>query len=84
MMVAQPAGIDASISRRRLIALLDGTAPISEDDGVRLPLIINTAPDQRGHNLKLVLRSSEEQKPSVDLEVSIRRAPPCREVGGCS
>lgn len=40
--------------------------PVAEDDGVRLPLIINTTPDQRGRNLKLVLRAAEEQKPNVD------------------
>jgi hypothetical protein len=56
-MVVHPDGIDASISRRRLVALLEGTAPVADDDGVRMPLIINTAPDQRGRNLKLVLRT---------------------------
>lgn len=80
-MVVHPDGIDASISRRRLVALLDCTAAIAEDDGVRLPLIINTAPDQRGRNLKLVLRSSEEQKPNVDLELValIRKAEAARQ-----
>lgn len=42
---------------------------MAEDDGVRLPLLIETAPDRRGRNLKLVLRSAEEQKPNADLEL---------------
>ncbi|GAY22013.1 MULTISPECIES: recombinase family protein [Sphingobium] len=73
--------IDASISRRRLVALLDGTAPIVEDDGHRLPLHIETAPDRHGRNLKLVLRSGEEQKPNVDLELIalIRKAEVARQ-----
>lgn len=80
-MVVHPDGIDASISHRRLVALLDGTAPVADDDGVRMPLIINTAPDQRGRNLKLVLRTGDEQKPNVDPELValIRKAEAARQ-----
>ena len=80
-MVVHSDGINASISRRRLVALLDGTAPVAEDDGVRMPLIINTAPDQRGRNLKLVLRTGGEQKPNVDPELIalIRKAEAARQ-----
>ncbi len=68
-------------SRRRLVALLDGTAPVVEDDGHRLPLHIETVPDRRGRNLKLVLRSGEEQKLNVDLELIalIRKAEVARQ-----
>lgn len=79
--IVRPDGIEASISRRRLVALLDGTPQIAEDDGVRLPLLIATAPDRRGRNLKLVLRSDEERKPNVDLELValIRKAEAARQ-----
>ena len=79
--VVHPERINASVSRRRLVALLDASAPVVEDDGVRLLLTINTAPDKRGRNLKLVLRSSEVQKPRVDpvLVAMIRKAEAARQ-----
>jgi site-specific DNA recombinase len=61
--------------------LLDGVAPVPEDDGIRLPLIITAVPDQRGRNLKLMLESSDEQKPSVNLDLlaMIRKAEAARQ-----
>lgn len=52
----------------------------SQDDGSK-QAIITAAHDQRGRNLKLVLKSSDEQKPSVDLELvaMIRKAEAARQ-----
>ena len=61
-----PDRIEGSISQRLLVALLDKATPASEDDGIRLPLVIPTKPDRRGHNLKLVLRSEKDRPPRVN------------------
>ncbi|PZR80255.1 MAG: recombinase family protein [Stutzerimonas stutzeri] len=61
--------VEASISQRLLIAMLDGAAPASNDDGIRLPLIIATRVDRRGHGLKLVLRSDTPTMPRIDPEL---------------
>jgi hypothetical protein len=65
-MVVHQDRIEASISQRLLVALLDGAAPAVEDDGVRMSLAIPTKPDRRGHNLKLVLRSEKERPARID------------------
>jgi DNA invertase Pin-like site-specific DNA recombinase len=62
----QPERIEASISQRLLVAMLDKAAPAAEDDGVRIPILIPTRPDRRGHNLKLVLRSEKDRPPQVN------------------
>lgn len=67
--VVHPDRIEASISQRLLVALLDGTASSSDDDGVRIPVLIPTKPDRRGHNLKLVLRTEKERPPKIDREL---------------
>ena len=61
--------IQASISQRLLVSLLDGAAPFAEDDGVRIPIAIPTKPDRRGHNLKLVLRSEKERPAKIDPDL---------------
>jgi DNA invertase Pin-like site-specific DNA recombinase len=61
--------IEASVSQRLLVALLDGTEPAAEDDGVRMSLAIPTKPDRRGHNLKLVLRSKKERLAKIDPDL---------------
>ena len=62
----QPERIEASISQRLLVAMLDKAAPAAEDDGVRIPILIPTRPDRRGHNLKLVLRSEKDRPPRIN------------------
>lgn len=61
--------IEASISRQKLIALLDGKSGIEPDDGWRIPLAIETNPNQRGRNLKLVLGSQPRREPKQDPEL---------------
>jgi site-specific DNA recombinase len=63
--------IEASISQRLLVSLLDGAAPAAEDDGVRIPIVIPTKPDRRGHNLKLVLRSEKERPAKIDPDLIV-------------
>jgi hypothetical protein len=65
--LVHPDHIEGSISQRLLVALLDKAAPEPQDDGIRLPLIIRTKVDRRGHNLKLILRSDKKQPPKVNL-----------------
>lgn len=79
--VVNPDRIEASISRRLLVAVLDGTAPAADDDGVRLPVDIPTKPDRRGHNLKLVLRSEKERPAKIDpdLIALLRKAEAARQ-----
>ncbi|MFD1105566.1 recombinase family protein [Sphingobium olei] len=74
-------GIAASISRRRLVAMLDGVAPDNMDDGVRISIDIPTVPDQRGHNLKLVLASegAGQRKVDRDLVALLRKAEAARQ-----
>jgi DNA invertase Pin-like site-specific DNA recombinase len=62
----QPERIEASISQRLLVAMLDKAAPAAEDDGVRIPILIPTRPDRRGHNLKLVLRSEKDRPARIN------------------
>lgn len=40
--------------------------PAGEDDGFRIPILIPTKPDRRGHNLKLVMRSEKNRPPKVN------------------
>jgi len=61
--------IEASVSQRLLVALLDGAALAAEDDGIRIPIHIPTKPDRRGHNLKLVLRSEKERPAKIDQDL---------------
>ena len=58
--LVHPDRIEGSISQRLLVALLEKAAPEPQDDGIRLPLIIRTKVDRRGHNLRLVLRSEKQ------------------------
>jgi hypothetical protein len=53
------------------VSLLDGAAPAAEDDGVRIPIVIPTKPDRRGHNLKLVLRSEKERPAKIDPDLIV-------------
>lgn len=68
-MVVHQDRIEASISQRLLVALLDGAVPAAEDDGMRIPITIPTRPDRRGHNLKLVLRSEKERPAKIDPDL---------------
>lgn len=79
--IVHPDGIDASISQRRLVALLDGEVPASMDDGIRMTIIIPTMADRRGRNLKLVLGSQEQFPPRVDpnLVALLRKAEAARQ-----
>ncbi|HWV12607.1 MAG TPA: recombinase family protein, partial [Sphingobium sp.] len=61
-----PDRIEGSISQRLLVALLDKATPATEDDGIRLPLVVPTKPDRRGHNLRLVLRPEKDRPPKVN------------------
>jgi len=61
--------IEASISRQKLIALLDGKLGVEPDDGWRIPMAIKTTPNQRGRNLKLVLGSQPRREPKQDPEL---------------
>lgn len=64
--LVHPDRIEGTISQRLLVAVLDKTSPESQDDGIRLPLIIRTKVDRRGHNLKLILRSDKQQPAKVN------------------
>jgi site-specific DNA recombinase len=64
--LVHPDRIEGSISQRLLTAALDKAAPAPEDDGRRLPLVIFTRVDRRGHNLRLVLRSEKQHLPKVN------------------
>lgn len=67
--IVQPEKLDASISRRRLIAILDSEVPDASDDGLRIMIVIPTRPDRRGNNLKLVIGSQERQQPRIDPDL---------------
>lgn len=81
MLIVHTDRIDASISREKLIAILDGGSVEQQDDGWHIPLTIATSPDQRGRNLKLVLGSPPSQQPMIDPELIglLRRAEAARE-----
>ena len=64
--LVHPDRIKGTIGQRLLVALLDKASPEPQDDGIRLPLIIHTRVDRRGHNLKLISRSDKQQPPKVD------------------
>ena len=67
--IVHPDRIDASISRRQLVALLDGAKPDNADDGVRLPITVPVEPGRRGRNLKLVLGSQTVLPPKINPEL---------------
>lgn len=73
--------IDASISRQKLAAILDGSNVEQQDDGWRIPLTIATSPARHGRNLKLVLGATSSQQPRVDPELValLRRAEDVRQ-----
>lgn len=67
--IVHPDRIDASISRRLLIAQLDGEAPDAADDGFRIAIAIPTRPERRGHNLRLVVGSRDQRQARIDPEL---------------
>jgi DNA invertase Pin-like site-specific DNA recombinase len=80
-LIVHPDRIDASISRQKLVAILDGSKVQQQDDGWRIPLTIATSPDRRGRNLKLVLGSPPSQQSKVNPELIglLRRAEAARQ-----
>ncbi|AEG49194.1 Resolvase domain protein [Sphingobium chlorophenolicum L-1] len=69
LVIVYPDRIDASISRRLLIAQLDGEAPDAIDDGFRVAIAISTRPERRGHNLRLVVGSRDQRQARIDPEL---------------
>jgi hypothetical protein len=65
LICCRPDRIDASISRKRLVAILDDSKVKQQDNGWRAPLTIATSPDQRERNLKVVLGSPPSQQLKV-------------------
>jgi len=72
--------IEASISRQKLIVLLDDKSSVETDDGWRIPLAIKTTPNPRGRNRKLVLGSQprRERKQDPELIALLRKAEAAR------
>lgn len=68
-MTVHPNRIDASISRDKLVAVLDGTASprIDDDDRITIPILV--IPVQRGPTLKLVIGSQKLSQPRIDLDL---------------
>ncbi len=80
-LIVYPDHIDASISRQKLAAMLDSSSTEQQDDGWRIPLVITTSPDRRGHNIKLILGSPPSQQPRANPELIalLRRAEAARQ-----